>query len=91
VPIDYIQRKKVFASFTRNNGTTVETGIGEIMVSLDSTGMCLGCIQFRDEVKQEWIHLYLNEVSVALLNKVDDPRYDFEIASVLNAAQQIGK
>lgn len=91
VPIENIQNKRVHVSFSRNNGVSVETGVGEIMVTSNATGMSLAWIQFRDESNQEWVHLYLNEERVNLLSKVVNPQYDFVIESVLDAGKQLGK
>ena len=89
VPIDSIQHKKVHASFTRDGGASVETGIGEIMVSPNSAGESLAWIQFRDDVNQEYVRVYLNEERVRLLRQTDSEPFDFAIEGPLDAGLQL--
>lgn len=80
-PEDEIQHKKVLASFSRDQGNTVETGIGELMVSTDVKGMSLVWIQFYS--KGKWRYVYLMEKDVRLLKNSDSSECDFAIESTL--------
>lgn len=89
VPIEHIQGKKVHASFTRDNGASEETGIGEIMVTTNVNGMSLVWILFRDAADTHWVFHYLNEERVGLLEKADDSQYDFLIKGLLDAGPEL--
>ena len=89
LPIEDIRHKKVHASFTRDEGATVETGTGEIMVTVDAAGLSTAWIQFNDTINLKLIRLYLNEERLRLLQKVDHAEYDYVIEQVLDAGQEI--
>jgi len=83
---EFIQHKMVRATFTRDNGLTKESGIGEIMVSENSEGLSLVWIQFLTDSfnnSVSYIKIYLDKKGIESLKKVDSQKYDFEINSLI--------
>ncbi|OGV64429.1 MAG: hypothetical protein A2283_11180 [Lentisphaerae bacterium RIFOXYA12_FULL_48_11] len=89
LPVKDIQSKRVHVSFTLDHGTSVATGIGEMMITSNSSGLSLAWLQFQDSVNQAWVRLYMNEERIRLLKKVDKPQCDFLIEQVLDSGPEL--
>ena len=80
-PESELHHKKALVSFSRDQGDSTKTEIGELMVSTDATGMSLVWIQFYLEGK--WDLIYLKEENVRSLKNSGSSEYAFIIESIL--------
>jgi hypothetical protein len=77
--------------FSRDNGLTEETGVGDIMVTTNTAGLSVAWIQFRDDVNGQWVRVYLNAERVRLLKRVENDAFDFVIEPTLDSGPEVKK
>lgn len=87
VPIDKIRNKLIRASFSTDGGTTINSGIGKIMVSVNSEEMSKIWIQFQDTMQPGTVsynHIYLTESDVLKIEEVQGEEYQLKLKDLIH-------